>query len=139
MKKLLSVIMILSMAFSALMLCGCNKKNSDAGGYKDNYGFEAHVDEDAEIIGAWREKLPEDSKSDKTIWRFEASTTLNIIESVSGYSLTTGAAYNFNKETNELTYMILNSKKEYNVTVSFEGDTMSFIDEDGEIIKIFTR
>ena len=117
MKNWFSLVMAVVMCISVFALSGCKKEDGNEGAesYDDNYSVSAHVDEDADILGVWTEALAEDSKSEKTIWRFEDSTTLNIIETVGGHSLTVGAAYNYNQETNELTYMILDTKKEYKV------------------------
>ncbi|MBQ4569636.1 MAG: hypothetical protein IJA62_06265 [Ruminococcus sp.] len=141
MKNWFSLVMAVVMCISVFALSGCKKEDGNEGAesYDDNYSFSAHVDEDADILGVWTEALAEDSKSEKTIWRFEDSTTLNIIETVGGHSLTVGAAYNYNQETNELTYMILDTKKEYKVKVSFDGDAMIFTDESGELFKTFTK
>lgn len=142
MKKLISLIMAVCLCLSMFALSGCKKNEGGKEGadsYKGNYNFDAHVDKDAKILGEWEEELSKDSKSEKTIWRFEDSSTLNIIEMVEGYSITVGAAYNFNRDTNELTYMILDTKKEYKVTVSFDGEAMFFIDESGETVKTFVR
>ncbi len=141
MKNWFSLVMAVVMCISLLVLAGCKKEDAKEGaeGYNDNYSFSAHVDKDADILGVWEESLPEDSKSEKTIWRFEDSTTLNIVETVQGHSITVGAAYNYNQETKELTYMILDTKKEYTVKVSFDGDAMFFTDESGELVKTFTK
>ncbi len=143
MKNFLSLIMAVCLCLSAFVFAGCNKSDGNgkdsAQGYKEKYNFEAYVDEDADILGAWEELLPEDSKSDKTVWRFEDSTTLNIVETIGGHSLTVGAAYNYNQKTKELSYMILDTKKEYKVKVSFDGEAMFFIDESGETFKSFER
>ncbi len=143
MKKIMTLIMAVCLCLSSVFaLAGCKSNEGgkeSADSYKEKYNFEAYVDKDAQILGIWEEKLPEDSKSEKTLWRFEDSTTLNIIEKVGGHSLTVGAAYNFNKDTNELVYMILDTKKEYKVTVSFDGEAMFFIDENGETVRNFVR
>ncbi len=142
MKKFLSLILALCLCLSVFVLTGCKNKEGGkegAEGYKENYNFNAYVDKDADILGVWEETLSEESKSDRTVWRFEDTTTLNIVETVGGHSLTIVAAYNYNQETKELTYMILDTKKEYNVKVSFDGEAMFFTDENGELFKTFTK
>ncbi len=140
MKKMMALLMAVVLCLSVFVLSGCKDKENDAAkSYLENYGFDAHVDTDADILGKWQENLSEDAKSDKTIWIFESSTTLNIIENIGSYSLTVGCAYNFDKDTSKLTYLVLDTKKEYIVTVSIDGDSMTFTDESGEIVKSFTK
>lgn len=141
MKKTLALLLALIMCILLFALTGCKKKNEDVGPdtYKEKYGYEAYVAKDADILGSWVENIPQNSKSQKTVWRFEESTTLNIVETVDGRDITTGCAYNFNEKTFELSYLILNEKKDVKVTVAFEGNTMTFTDESGQIIKTFTK
>lgn len=143
MKKTLALIFALLMCVSIFSLAGCKKKDdavvNGPESYKEKYGYESYVAEDADIIGSWVENLSADSKSDKTVWNFEKSTTLNIVETVGDRNITTGCAYNFNEKTNALSYMILSEKQDIKVTVAFDGDTMTFTDEAGQIVRTFTK
>lgn len=143
MKKTLALFLALVMCFSLFALAGCKKRSDEeengSKNYKERYGYESYVAQDADIIGSWEEKLSEDSKADKTVWHFEKSTTLNIVETVGDRNITTGCAYNFNEKTNALSYMILSDKKDIKVIVAFDGDTMTFTDESGQVVRTFTK
>ena len=141
MKRALALFLTLIMCCSLLALAGCRQKNGELGpdAFLENYNFESYVAEDSKIIGTWKESLPKDSKSDKTFWRFESTTALNIIETVDGSEATTACGYNYNEKTNQLIYLICNTKEIMKVEVTIKDNTMTFKNSKGEVIRTFTK
>lgn len=142
MKKTLTLLLALVLCLSAVLLAGCKKKQEEINGpesFMKNYNFESYVDEDSTILGSWAETLSEDNKSDKTIWRFQDTTALNIVESVKERELTTPCAYNFDEKTGKLVYLNCNTKDIITVNVTIDGDNMTFTDEDGSVTKTFVK
>jgi len=151
MKKTLSLILVCILALSVLALTGC-KKNNDTSDqltgperYKEKYGFEAHVEEDSEIIGEWIEESDKDSNSAKIVWKFEDNGTLFVVEALKEPNTyaTTDGAFNYNEKDGKIEYLLLatkglNEKAEpipntihEKATVSIDDDKMTFTYEDG--------
>ena len=143
MKRFFALFLALIMCASIFMLAGCKKKEDveETGPktYKEKYGFDSYVEEDSAILGSWVEDLRENSKAQKTVWTFEKSTTLNIIETVDDNKITTGCAYNFNEKKSTLSYLILYSKEDIQVNVSFEGNKMIFTNDEGQVVRSFVK
>lgn len=144
MKRSISFFMAIVLCLSVFFLVGCKKKNNEEAlvgpeAFMQNYDFESYVDEDSSILGAWEEKLSADSKAQKTVWNFENTTALNIVETVDNYSITTPCAYNFDEETSKLIYLNCNTRVVTTLEVEFDGNTMTFTDESGNVTQTFTK
>ena len=144
MRRSLALLLVVIFSFTAFMLAGCKKKDENSSetgpeAYKEKYNYSAYVSLGSEIVGNWTEKLSADSKVDKTVWIFDKNTTLNITEKVGNVSMSTICAYNYNEKKGELSYLILDSRTEVKVNVSIEGDTMTFTNNSGAVVRTFTR
>lgn len=156
MKRLIALIMTAFICLSLFSLAGCKKTDNkgiseSVDKYKDKYGFEAHVVEDAEIIGEWNMQLDANSTSKEIVWDFRENSVLYVVETVkkNNLRLTTDGAYNYNEKTGEINYMIITSKAgddgkpvsdvlNKHAKVTFDGDTMTFAYDDGTT-DIFTK
>ena len=142
MKRALALVLTLIMCCSVFALAGCKKqKNADVGpeAFLKNYNFESYVAEDSKILGKWKEVLKEGSASTNTEWNFEKTTALNIIETVGGKKVTLPCGFNYNEKTNQLIYIVCDSKKVMKYTATIDGNTMTLSTADGEVVKTLKK
>lgn len=103
-----------------------------------NIGFEPYVSNDADIVGSWRETT-EGLTSDKIVWTFYESATLHITETKNGISFSTVCTCLYDEDTKELSYFIYDQNASTECVVSINGNTMKFLDQDGNIMKTFEK
>lgn len=134
MKKIFAFTLAVLMIFSIFALAGCEKagtkniyKNSDLGGFK------THVSEDADIIGDWKQVEGPMASVDEVMWHFFPTTGMHITEKKGEISTSTVCAYNFNDETNELSYYVCSGDTHpvHEFNVSIDGDNMVLTAKDG--------
>ncbi len=140
MKKLLAILFVVLMTVSCLFLTACGKETyKPENAFEDLEAFDSYVDPYSAIIGNWYEVLPEDSDKETIEWDFFDTTTLHIIETADGISYSTVSAFNYNEETGELSYYMLQDKNIYKAQVEITSEGMTFKDENGEVFKTFVK
>ncbi|MBE6737811.1 MAG: hypothetical protein E7566_04055 [Ruminococcaceae bacterium] len=156
MKRIFALIMTVVMCFSLFALAGCKKTEesdvlSGAQRYKEKYDYDAYIEEEADIIGEWKQQLDSSSEASECVWTFNDDTTIKITETLKGQGvkITTNGACNYNEKTGEINYMLLLNKtgndgklvseiKEYDAKVSVDGNKMTFTYTDGTTT-VFTK
>lgn len=128
MKKVLSFVLLLCMAFSLCVLTGCKNNSVDhtENIYADLEEFDSFVPSDSDIIGTWTMTSPDSDQE----WRFFANTTLHQTKITGETRMSTVCTYNYDGEGNLKIY-VFNTETESAYTVEIQGSNLTLTDKDG--------
>lgn len=133
MKRIFAFTLAIVMMLSVFALAGCKKDTTNL--YADLEEFDSYVSEDSAILGEWKET----STADEQVWAFYKSTTLHLTETVDGVSFTTVCTFNFNDETNVLSFYVLTKREAYTYNVVIDGTSMTWTSADGAETRTFEK
>lgn len=140
MKKILAILFVVLMTISCLFLTACGRDEYKPENlYEDLEAFESYVDPYSAILGNWREDLAEGAEEETIEWDFYDTTTMHITKTIDGISYSTVSAFNYNEETGDLSYYMLQDKSTHSYKVEITSETMTFKDANGEVAKTFTK
>lgn len=137
MKRILSLALVLCMAFSLCALSACNgstNSNKEVENiYADFEDFDSYVPTGSEIIGTWKMTSPTTDYE----WQFFANTTLHQTKIDGDVSMSTVCTYNYDGEGNLKVY-VFTAETEAAYTVAIDGKTLTLTDAEGEVMT-FTK
>lgn len=128
MKRILSLALLLCMAFSlcALSACNDNENGPVENIYADFEEFDSYVPTGSDIIGKWDMTAPATDME----WQFFANTTLHQTKISGDVRTSTVCTYNYDGEGNLKVY-VFNDNAEYAYTVELEGKNLTLTDSEG--------
>lgn len=132
MKRILSLALLLCMAFSLCALSACGnesttKVDANKNIYEDFEEFDSYVPTDSDIIGIWKMTSPDTNYE----WQFFANTTLHKTLIRDDVRSSTVCTYNYDGEGNLKVY-VFNDSAEYAYTVEIDGNNLTVTPTDGE-------